>query len=286
MIIRSPPALEDLLRWKAQGTPESEVLDFKRTWGPWCDYGAKEDAKEEAAKDIAAFANHRGGHIVVGAQEDEKRIKEWVSVDGVKPTDLLIWLDTYLVPRGVAGTISITPFQVEEGVTVVVVTVPPWPHDVVAVRYNVGKRGPSGPTVDKAAYGFPFRFADETRFWSWEEVMQRSDAKARSMQLKLLAATAAGPRQVRLSRSVEHVTHNGSHKPGEVCRLSSTDVRDGDFTLHITLNQGYSDEIRLNLPMSAIREVWEGSESPAMLHLAHGGTIFFENGVMFYIPEG
>jgi hypothetical protein len=47
---------------------ESETLDFKAEW--WSD---KPRAKAQviAAKDIAAFANNRGGVFVFGAQEPE-----------------------------------------------------------------------------------------------------------------------------------------------------------------------------------------------------------------------
>lgn len=49
------------------GSEESEHLDFKRD--PW-DQGDKGD--NELARDVAQFANHLGGSILVGADEDDE----------------------------------------------------------------------------------------------------------------------------------------------------------------------------------------------------------------------
>lgn len=49
------------------GTPESEWLDFKRE-----PYRLQEDSQKfELAKDVAAFANHRGGIIVIGVSTEK-----------------------------------------------------------------------------------------------------------------------------------------------------------------------------------------------------------------------
>jgi hypothetical protein len=49
------------------GSEESEHLDFKRD--PW-DKGDK--GYNELARDVAQFANHLGGSIIVGADEDDE----------------------------------------------------------------------------------------------------------------------------------------------------------------------------------------------------------------------
>jgi Putative DNA-binding domain len=58
------------------GTEESEYLDLKEQ--PWPD---TDDGKREIARDVAQFANHLGGSIIVGAVEDGKdRLTGYVTV--------------------------------------------------------------------------------------------------------------------------------------------------------------------------------------------------------------
>lgn len=46
--------------------PESEVLDYKRE----C-YGNSDNDRRELLKDVSSFANTRGGHIIIGVDEDQ-----------------------------------------------------------------------------------------------------------------------------------------------------------------------------------------------------------------------
>jgi len=57
-------------------TEESEHLEFKRE--PWPD---TDDGKREIARDVAQFANHLGGSIIVGAVDDgQDRLSGYVAV--------------------------------------------------------------------------------------------------------------------------------------------------------------------------------------------------------------
>lgn len=50
----------------ANQIPESEILDYKRD----C-YGNSDKDRREILKDVSSFANTRGGHIVIGVDEDQ-----------------------------------------------------------------------------------------------------------------------------------------------------------------------------------------------------------------------
>ena len=55
--------------------PESEVLDYKRD----C-YGNSDKDKRELLKDVSSFANSRGGHIIIGIDENEGVPSEIVGI--------------------------------------------------------------------------------------------------------------------------------------------------------------------------------------------------------------
>ncbi|HEY2515734.1 MAG TPA: ATP-binding protein, partial [Polyangiaceae bacterium] len=55
-------------------TVETAVLDLKETYAP--------DKSFEMAKDVAAFANHLGGTLLIGAKEVDGKIGEY---NGVPP---------------------------------------------------------------------------------------------------------------------------------------------------------------------------------------------------------
>lgn len=52
--------------WLSEGIRESEQIDFKAEL-----YGNTDSARRELAGDLAAFANHRGGVLILGIAEDE-----------------------------------------------------------------------------------------------------------------------------------------------------------------------------------------------------------------------
>ena len=56
--------------------PESEILDYKRD----C-YGNSDANKRELLKDVSSFANTRGGHIIIGIDEEEGVPTEIVGID-------------------------------------------------------------------------------------------------------------------------------------------------------------------------------------------------------------
>jgi hypothetical protein len=66
-LLGAPPHLVTeviVASWVANGLRETEQLDFKSAL-----YGTSDGAKRELAGDLAAFANHRGGVLVLGVEE-------------------------------------------------------------------------------------------------------------------------------------------------------------------------------------------------------------------------
>lgn len=56
----------DIEEFVSEKWPETKILDYKRD----C-YGGKDDDKKELLKDVSAFANTQGGHILIGVDEDQ-----------------------------------------------------------------------------------------------------------------------------------------------------------------------------------------------------------------------
>ncbi len=56
----------DLAELIAAGAPESLVLEFKQET-----YGLDGEGKREFLKDVSAFANSAGGHLVIGMKVDD-----------------------------------------------------------------------------------------------------------------------------------------------------------------------------------------------------------------------
>ncbi len=122
----------------------------------------------EHAKDIASFANHLGGSIIVGFGEDKKRGlagKRMPLTDAEAKTAAEAYsnaLRDLCQPRPV-----MTPDKVAvPGGTVLVINVWPYPAQVVGVRLPA-KEGESRPNE---VYAFPMRASTETTFLEPEHV--------------------------------------------------------------------------------------------------------------------
>ncbi|AOJ87165.1 AAA family ATPase [Burkholderia sp. MSMB0856] len=65
----------DLLALKENQIPESHTLDFKR------DFPTEKDARVSLAADVVAFANTRGGDLILGADEEGGVISRFVPIE-------------------------------------------------------------------------------------------------------------------------------------------------------------------------------------------------------------
>lgn len=126
----------DLTELLASGSPEGLRLDYKRDL-----YGNADTDKREALKDISAFANAFGGHLVIGVEESEGVPVSIPGVVGVNPDEVVLRLDQ-LVRTGVEPTIlglRIRAVRLQIGSHCFVLRIPrSWnpPHRVKAQNSN------------------------------------------------------------------------------------------------------------------------------------------------------
>lgn len=187
----APIAEADIQQLIDDKVEESDTLDYKaglspKTTGDW-------GASQEFAKDVAAFANDRGGQLVIGVRDKnkvatsihpltepyeqlERRLRKW-ALDSLSPP----------VPLEIAR-VDVT------GGIVVVVTVPQSIDQPHAVTNGNEKR----PLV------FPCRDGSDTRYLAQHEVADRFDQRHRSRRERSEAADAL----------VEHGFERLSRAPG------------------------------------------------------------------------
>ncbi len=139
--------------WAADGLRESERLDFKADV-----YGNGESQRRELAGDLAAFANHRGGLLILGVGEDEHGAAS--SLPGVELTDDEQRRIHQIVASNVFPHLPIEIFPIvldADGRGVMIIAVAPSPLRPHAVAVNEGLR-------------YPRRHGTLTRYLSESEV--------------------------------------------------------------------------------------------------------------------
>lgn len=81
---------EDLRDFVDRGLCEGDRLEFKRDM-----YGRDDESKRELLRDVTAMANARGGHILIGVEEDGDSCAS--SIVGVQPEDNASWMRSLLL---------------------------------------------------------------------------------------------------------------------------------------------------------------------------------------------
>lgn len=100
------------------GSRESERLDFKGQ----C-YGNSDKDRIEAARDVAQFANHLGGTIILGAHEENNLLKEYVDLPEIANQGTRI---RDICHERIEPSISIDPVEIDyDGKKVLAVNVYP-----------------------------------------------------------------------------------------------------------------------------------------------------------------
>jgi hypothetical protein len=283
---------EELVKHVVEHTPESLHLDFKREF--WKDEQRNNNvvrAQEEAAKDVAAFANAEGGDIIVGITDHGHRAGAFFdtpNVVGVEP-QLREWLRNRLAPREVAETVAVKLFEFDHDNKhrhVLVVTIPPWPNGPVSVWDG---------DADKAGYFFPVRRGDDTGYLRFEELMRLSDPKKRSTFLRLQELeheerrfALTSPIRAKKGRIVAlmpmAVNCHGQIRVvdpdvvvfemiGAIEPLSITFPAGGTLqSTEIAVEGGRS----LAVPLELVRAAWRDPDGARLLQIAVDGTIVWE----------
>lgn len=111
----------DLQALKDNQIPESHTLDFKR------DFPAERDARVSLAADVVAFANTRGGDLILGADEEGGFISRFVPIELKDVDGALRSLQstlTDLIEPKIPG-VHLEAVEVPDGGYIVIVRTPP-----------------------------------------------------------------------------------------------------------------------------------------------------------------
>jgi hypothetical protein len=147
---------------------EDEDLDFKRKL-----VLDKDEARAEFAKDVAAFANTRGGLLLIGVRESDGVADgvELVDLDEDFPARLYGAVANWLAPAAEFG-VHFAPTVADPKRGCYLITVPPSPSVPHAVRT---------PQV-RTAWRFPRRASSDTIFMSEGEVADAYRSRFRGME--------------------------------------------------------------------------------------------------------
>ncbi|REG27000.1 putative DNA-binding protein [Archangium gephyra] len=282
---------------------ESMHLDFKEFF--WTkNPNSNREPGQEAAKDIAAFANSEGGTIVVGVSDTNDRASGWnqrFKHEG-KREQLEMWLRNYLTPSGLANHVEIIEITTAGGQETLVINVPPWPYGVVGIQ------GKDGGCL------FPFRMGRDTRFLSIDEAMERNHVANRFLFLKIKKLMGDVPFNAELGGPIVRVVsplvikaevgiiaveepvplYNGGQ--GALVSLEEDSIRlamvryggkyyagerklsfeslppEGPGPFHVVTKHGS----QLSVPFALISAAWRGAEEPRAIHLVIRGTVYWE----------
>lgn len=228
-----------MLAWKpivdaselpALGTDESEFLDFKRD--PW---SGDEKGKAEQLRDVVQFANHLGGSLIVGADEDTSgRLHDFVPVPDAQGVASRLRDLCYarLSPR---VEVDCVVLKIPSGSEVVVANVAP-SVGPVAIKHG-----------DK--WEFYRRYGKSKKPIDFEEVehMWTDGRRGKLMLLKIPTEKSADERR----RVFVDATASDPAFLRGPCVLTLHDDR---FELKLENQQTFG------LPYEFVRAAWEGSE--------------------------
>ncbi|MBI1900600.1 MAG: ATP-binding protein [Planctomycetia bacterium] len=199
-------------------TSESADLDFKETLDP-------SQGKIEFAKDIAAFANWLGGHVLVGVSTDMNRTR-CTGFHGIE-TELATKI-TKVIEEQVKDRCRPTPiFDVRsigrEGTSKVVVVVAVWasPHAPVGVCLRQEK---GGLLVDKG-WAFPYRVGSLTEYLHPDQFGVYESMSARRSAAILSSIPTNEREQVNLRWGVRATVPGSGYGDGQTVHLESVMVR-------------------------------------------------------------
>lgn len=253
---------------------EKAVLEFKKEYD-LADLD-RDDTRFEIAKDIAAFANSRGGTIVVGAIEDRStgKLSNFEPVANVALlqkaveqayTQFCTPVPIVTIERidvDVASQRAILKRSVAKPVTIVAINVDPYVAGPIATRVW---RGGKKSVFVEGAYRVWQRGVEKTRWLRPEEVAMLVDHQERRMLLRLDEI----PRD-----TVVLLWVPVRYREGETQDLAATIVMVDHVTGTLIVRSGGAnedDQVRCEIPAALIRAVWRDRNSS--WNIAVAGTV-------------
>jgi hypothetical protein len=153
----------DLDRLVKDGAQETDTAEFKQQM-----WGKSDDEKREMLKDIASFANYKGGEIYVGIREEDGVAVEVEGVEGEGHAERIHSSCRSNIDRSLRG-LQVHPVPLENGRSVIIVRVPyslGGPHMVTFKGLNQfwirHGRQKAPMTVDEIEDAFMRRLDSET----------------------------------------------------------------------------------------------------------------------------
>lgn len=224
--------------------PEGETIDYKGT--------ANDKEWWELAKDVAAFANHLGGVVLLGAYERADGLPE---LRGLPPAEVAALSLAYeLVARDrcrPSPVVTCSRIPWDGGNEMLAVNVQAYLGLVGAQFYASRKDGrdPTAPLVVSAAnaWQFPMRVGKHNPPLPLEQATMHMSTHAR--RIVILLSTIADPRRVKL---VWQRYENQSHvSPPFACVLQNFSVEDNVARFAV---DGYVDPV--SIPLDDIEAAW------------------------------
>ncbi len=265
----TPEIIADYLK---NSREEDEQLDFKAVaWQkndkkkiPWIEGETTTPPLPpslEAAKDVAAFANHLGGDIIVGVSDKNDRAAGWNPIPNADVTDKISnirdWLIIHLRPQSFAGNVNIIPIAAEKpDHCVIVVSIPP-SHDLIGVEYR---------DSDKLFFQYPIRVDKRTVWLTYEEVMNRATVTTRVVYIKLRQLISNFPEGAApfVGFCSLVLNYGGSGGAGRPMRGNTgihgklIDISENTITVNMFNNEGSNlqSDNRITIPLELIKAVW------------------------------
>lgn len=209
---------------------EKHTLDFKKE--------VDRDARAELAKDVAAFANHIGGTILVGvpnAGATTAAAYNPMTGKSVRAVQLAYEqaVDTHCNPH---PSIEATPLQYARDKFVLAVNVYPFPG-VVGVRTKSGS----------SEWRFPIRFATQTNYLRPLEVAMYSPAVRNAVISLGRLAKKTVVRRVR-----EPLLKGGTNDKTDLL-FDETEVESNRFSV-----KTFRSDVKIYYPLDMVRTVYKG----------------------------
>ena len=221
----------------AIGDPETTILDFKaKPYGP-----SKKGSPPalEIGKDVAAFANARGGTLLIGACEKKgaNTLESFLSLTPEGAEQASRDIDDAVKARCFPPPLVAVEKIPHDTGFVVAVNVQPFPGQVVGVRL---KEDESGPRWDHP-YAFPYRVGTQTKYLTPEQLPMFFDPKARRVAIALQSVEG---------REVAFLDATGSHKTS-AGRIDRVDLLTNAVHLRVKLDM----EIDAMIPLDMVDSV-------------------------------
>lgn len=88
------------------GIHEGDRLEYKRDM-----YGRDDESRRELLRDVTALANHRGGHLLIGIDEDDEGAAR--EVVGIEPDDHAAWIRSLTLSSVDERIIGLSVYEVD-----------------------------------------------------------------------------------------------------------------------------------------------------------------------------